>query len=140
MKNNNSKKNSRREFLKNGTLAASSFFIVPRYVLGGNGYTSPSDKINIAGIGVGGKGTSDLWYASDEGKENVVALCDVDMGEYTKKSRDRFPKANFYQDFREMFDKQKDIDAVTISIRTMFMQFKLYQPWTREFMYMYKNL
>ena len=55
MKKNNSKKNSRREFIKHGTLAASSFFIVPRYVLGGKGFTSPSDKINIAGIGVGAK-------------------------------------------------------------------------------------
>ena len=115
MKKNNLKNNKRREFLKKGALAASSFFIVPRYVLGGNGFTSPSDKINIAGIGVGGKGTSDLWYASGEGKENVVALCDVDKGEISAKSRSRFPKANFYQDFRVMFDKQKDIDAVTIS-------------------------
>ena len=115
MKKNNSKKNSRRNFIKHGTLAASSFFIVPRYVLGGNGFISPSDKINIAGIGVGGKGTSDLWYASNEGKENVVALCDVDKGNISSKSRSRFPKANFYQDYRVMFDKQKDIDAVTIS-------------------------
>ena len=115
MKKNNSKKNSRRDFIKHGTIAASSFFIVPRYVLGGNGFTSPSDKINIAGIGVGGKGTSDLWYASNEGKENVVALCDVDKGNISSKSRSRFPKANFYQDYRVMFDKQKDIDAVTIS-------------------------
>ena len=115
MKKNNSKKNSRRDFIKHGALAASSFFIVPRYVLGGNGFTSPSDKINIAGIGVGGKGTSDLWYASNEGKENVVALCDVDKGNISSKSRSRFPKANFYQDYRVMFDKQKDIDAVTIS-------------------------
>ena len=115
MKKNNSKKNSRRNFIKHGTLAASSFFIVPRYVIGGNGFTSPSDKINIAGIGVGGKGTSDLWYASNEGKENVVALCDVDKGNISSKSRSRFPKANFYQDYRVMFDKQKDIDAVTIS-------------------------
>ena len=115
MKKNNSKKNSRRDFIKHGTLAASSFFIVPRYVLGGNGFTSPSDKINIAGIGVGGKGTSDLWYASNEVKENVVALCDVDKGNISSKSRSRFPKANFYQDYRVMFDKQKDIDAVTIS-------------------------
>ena len=115
MKKNNSKKNSRRDFIKHGTIAASSFFIVPRYVLGGDGYTSPSDKLNIAGIGVGGKGTSDLWYASGEGKENVVALCDVDMGDISAKSRNRFPKAKFYQDYRVMFDKQKDIDAVTIS-------------------------
>ena len=59
MKKHKSNKTSRREFIKYGSLAASSFFIVPRHVLGGEGYLSPSDKINIAGIGVGGKGTSD---------------------------------------------------------------------------------
>ena len=48
MKKNNPKNNTRRDFIKHGALAASSFFIVPRYVLGGNGYTSPSDKLNIA--------------------------------------------------------------------------------------------
>ena len=106
---------SRREFVKNSAIVASSFFIVPRHVLGGVGYTSPSDKLNLAGIGIGGKGTSDLWNASNEGKENVVAMCDVDSGEYTKTSRDRFPKAQFFKDYREMFDKVKDIDAVTIS-------------------------
>ena len=42
-------------------------------------------------------------------------MCDVDSGEYTKTSRDRFPKAQFFKDYREMFDKVKDIDAVTIS-------------------------
>ena len=112
-KSNQSK--SRREFVKNSAIVASSFFIVPRHVLGGVGYTSPSDKLNLAGIGIGGKGTSDLWNASNEGKENVVAMCDVDSGEYTKTSRDRFPKAQFFKDYREMFDKVKDIDAVTIS-------------------------
>ena len=115
MKKNNSKKNTRRDFLKYGSLAASGFFIVPRHVLGGNGYQAPSDTINIGGIGIGGKGTSDLWNASLEGKENVIAMCDVDKGDQSKKSRDRFPKANFYQDYREMLDQEKDLDAVTIS-------------------------
>ena len=100
MKKNKSKKNTRREFLKYSSIAASGFFIVPRHVLGGNGYQAPSDTINIAGIGVGGKGTSDIWNASVEGKENVIALCDVDKGEISAKSRERFPKANFYQDYR----------------------------------------
>ena len=112
-KNNTTK--SRRDFIKKVSIAASSFFIVPRHVLGGSGFLSPSDKLNIAGIGIGGKGTSDLWNASNEGKENVVAMCDVDSGEYTKTSRDRFPKAQFFKDYREMFDKVKNIDAVTIS-------------------------
>ena len=111
----NNTTNSRRDFIKKGSIAASSFFIVPRHVLGGSGFLSPSDKLNIAGIGIGGKGTSDLWNASNEGKENVVAMCDVASGEYTKTSRDRFPKAQFFKDYREMFDKVKNIDAVTIS-------------------------
>ena len=98
MKKNKSKKNTRREFLKYSSIAASGFFIVPRHVLGGNGYQAPSDTINIAGIGVGGKGTSDIWNASVEGKENVIALCDVDKGDISAKSRERFPNANFYQD------------------------------------------
>ena len=75
----------------------------------------PSDTLNIGGIGVGGKGTSDLWNASIQGAENVVAMCDVDKGKQSLKSRERFPKANFYQDYREMLDKEKDLDAVTIS-------------------------
>jgi len=115
MKKNNSKKNTRRDFIKYSSLAASGFFIVPRHVLGGNGYQAPSDTINIGGIGVGGKGTSDVWNASLQGSENVIALCDVDKGDYSSKSRERFPKANFYQDYREMLDKEKDLDAVTIS-------------------------
>jgi len=108
-------KNSRRDFIKQSSLAAASFFIVPRSVLGGKGYLAPSDTLNLAGIGVGGKGTSDIWNASVQGRENVVALCDVDSREISKKSRERFSKANFYEDFREMLDKEKDIDAVTIS-------------------------
>ena len=77
MKKNTSTNKSRRDFIKYGSLAASGFFIVPRHVLGGNGYQAPSDTLNIGGIGVGGKGTSDLWNASIQGAENVVAMCDV---------------------------------------------------------------
>jgi hypothetical protein len=51
---------NRRKFIKEASLAATSFMIVPRHVLGGQDFVAPSDKLNIAGIGVGGKGTSDL--------------------------------------------------------------------------------
>ncbi len=54
MKKNISTNKSRRDFIKYGSLAASGFFIVPRHVLGGNGYQAPSDTLNIGGIGVGG--------------------------------------------------------------------------------------
>src|SRR3990172_5770375 len=75
------------------------------------GARSPNEKLNIAGIGVGGKGQEDIWNCKDE---NVVALCDVDWN-YSAKLFSRFPDAVKYKNFREMFDKQKDIDAVTIS-------------------------
>lgn len=106
-------KNSRRSFLKNSA-AASSIFIVPRHVLGGVGFTAPSDQLNLAAIGAGGKGTSDIRNASVNGREKVVALCDVDFGR-AKESIKAFPKAKRYNDYREMLDKEKGIDAVTIS-------------------------
>ncbi len=105
---------SRRSFLKKGAIA-SSIFIVPRHVLGGVGYLAPSDRLNLAAIGAGGKGSSDILNASVNGKEKVVALCDVDFSGSAKRSVENFPKAKLYHDFREMLDKEKDIDAVTIS-------------------------
>lgn len=105
---------SRRDFIKN-TAIASSFFIVPRHVLGGVGFTSPSDQLNLAAIGAGGKGISDIYNASVNGRERVVALCDVDFSGTAKKSVENFPKAKLYADYREMLEKEKDIDAVTIS-------------------------
>jgi predicted dehydrogenase len=114
-KRNKTKTNaSRRKFLKDGAIA-SSFFIVPRYVLGGVGYTPPSDRLNLAAIGAGGKGISDIKNASLDGRENVVALCDVDFAGSAKKSLENFPKAKRYADYRVMLDEMKDIDAVTIS-------------------------
>lgn len=96
-------------------MAAAAFYVVPRHVLGGPGYVAPSDKLNLAAIGAGGKGTSDIKNASNEGANNVVALCDVDFGHATN-SFENFPSAKKYRDFRKMLDEMgKDIDAVTIS-------------------------
>ncbi len=105
---------SRRSFLKRGAIAA-SFFIVPRHVLGGKGYTAPSDQLNLAAIGAGGKGASDILNASVNGRERVVALCDVDFSGSAAKTVLAFPKAKRYYDYREMLEKEKDIDALTIS-------------------------
>ncbi len=110
IKNNN----SRRDFLKTSSLAAAGFFIVPRHVLG-RGYVAPSDKLNIAGIGAGGKGESDLFEFSKSPNANISYLCDVDDRQI-KKSLSRFPKAIRYYDFREMLEKEhKSIDAVSVS-------------------------
>ena len=72
-------KKSRRNFIKKSSVIGAGIFIVPRNVLGGQGYTSPSDQLNLAAIGSGGKGTSDIMNASVNGRERVVALCDVDF-------------------------------------------------------------
>jgi hypothetical protein len=55
MKKKENNPNSRRKFIRNTALSLAGFYIVPRHVLGGKGYISPSDKLNIAGVGVGGK-------------------------------------------------------------------------------------
>jgi predicted dehydrogenase len=106
---------SRRSFLKNASLAAAGFYIVPRHVLG-RGYTAPSDKLVIAGIGAGGKGEDDIKHFYDSGKAEIAVLCDVDDRQAAT-SRGRFPKAKYYKDFREMLDKEgKSIDACSVSI------------------------
>src|SRR5687767_7882402 len=90
---------SRRKFIKQ-SLVASSIFIVPRHVLGGVGYTAPSDQLVLAAIGAGGKGTSDIMNASVKGRERVHALCDVDFSGSAKRSVESFPKAKLFNDYR----------------------------------------
>jgi predicted dehydrogenase len=105
---------SRRKFIRNAAIAGGGFFIVPRHVLG-RGFVAPSDKLNIAGIGAGGKGESDLFEFSKSPNVNIVALCDVDDRQ-CKKSKERFPNAKYYKDFREMLSKEKNtIDACSVS-------------------------
>jgi len=101
----------RRKFVTSSAAAASAFMIVPRHVLGGQGYKAPSDKLNIAGIGVGGQGAANL---REMAVENIVALCDVDWA-HAAGTFEKFPKAVKYKDFRVMLDKQKDIDAVLVA-------------------------
>ena len=102
---------SRRNFM--GTAAAvAAFTAVPRHVLGGARNVPPSEKLNIAGIGIGGRGEGDL----DEcGSENIVALCDVDE-KHAARVFKKYPNARKWTDFRKMLDEQKDIDAVVIAV------------------------
>jgi predicted dehydrogenase len=105
---------SRRSFLRNAAMAAAGFYIVPRHVLG-RGFTAPSDKLIVAGIGAGGKGESDLWNFYQSGKAEIAFLCDVDSRQ-SRKSRERYPKAKIYTDYREMIDKEhKNFDACSVS-------------------------
>jgi predicted dehydrogenase len=148
---------SRRSFIEKAAVASAAATIVPRHVLG-RGYTPPSDKLNIACVGVGGMGRSNLINLASQ---NIVALCDVDWGftdsklatldtdksnwqshidhpdagpavaaadaaknsEKTKArvanilhlKNDLIPKAKRYSDYREMLEKQKDIDGVVVA-------------------------
>jgi predicted dehydrogenase len=101
---------TRRSFLRKATTAA-AFTIVPRYVLGGPGQTPPSEKLNIAGIGVGGMGAADLQSVASE---NIVALCDVHQS-YAAETFKTYPNAKIYKDYRKMLDRQRDIDACVIA-------------------------
>src|SRR6188472_449381 len=112
-----SKKDSRRNFIKNAALATAGFYIVPRHVLG-RGFVAPSDKLYIAAVGCGGEAENDIkHYASAPKKNAVIAfLCDVD-DRMAAPRRKEFPKAPYYHDWREMFDKEnKNFDAVTVAI------------------------
>ncbi len=101
---------SRRTLIKQ-TAAVGLFTFVPKSVFGGPNQSSANDKLNIACIGIGGKGRSD---ASAVSSQNIVALCDVD-DRCAARTFEMFPKAKRYRDFRQMLEKQKDIDAVVIA-------------------------
>ena len=117
---------SRRKFVRNLATTALGVTIVPRHVLGGPGYQAPSDTLNIAPIGAGGMGASNMARLTSE---NIVAICDVDWDRVDGSFRDRegnirenratlkeaYDKAKRYDDFRVMLEQQKDIDAVVIA-------------------------
>lgn len=115
---------SRRRFMVSSAAATAGLLIVPRHVLGGPGYKAPSDTVNIACVGVGGKGRSDIMSVSTE---NIVALCDVDdlqMAGTLRRYREtngsdlaeKFLKAKKYRDFRVMLESEKNnIDAITVT-------------------------
>jgi len=147
---------SRRSFLTNVAAGGAALTIVPRNVLG-RGFTPPSDTLNIASVGVGGMGRTNLVNLSSQ---NIVALCDIDwryadkgfgrldldierlkkrielpgppqpgessagfdpvraqarVDRMVRLKTERLPKATRYTDFREMLDRQKDIDAVVVA-------------------------
>jgi predicted dehydrogenase len=111
MKKSNS---SRRKFLRNSSVVAAGMFIVPRHVLG-RGFVAPSDKLNIAAIGAGGKGAYNLEMAFKSGAANIVALCDVDDRQAAN-SRKKYDKASYHKDFRELLNKGvAQFDAVMVS-------------------------
>lgn len=129
---------TRRQFLNTAGTAA-AFTILPRYVMGGTGYTPPSERLNIALVGAGGQGMRNLRNLLPEKDVHIVALSDtVDWADYSssyhkvpggrgpglKRVREHYasddstkdlPKCRAYTDFREMLDKEKAVDAVVVS-------------------------
>src|SRR5574344_625990 len=108
---------SRRDFLKRGGAALAGLAVMPTIVpnsVMGKKYNkkAPSDKLNILGVGVGGRGASDLKQMETE---NIVGLCDVDW-KYAKHIFDKYPQAKRYNDYRKMYDEMlKDADAVMVA-------------------------
>jgi predicted dehydrogenase len=105
----------RRKFLQVAGAGIPAMTILPRHVLGGPGYIAPSDKLNIAAIGAGGKGWVNISNSFNEGSDNIVALCDVDDRQ-ARRARKKWKKANYYRDYRKMLDQEGErIDAVLVS-------------------------
>jgi predicted dehydrogenase len=109
----------RRQFLTTAAAAAATTIgaatIVPRHAVAKSGQTPPSEKLNVAGIGVGSMGRGDVNAVANG--NNIVALCDVDWGyEQVQGSFKDHDKAEKFKDFRKMFDKmEKQIDAVVVA-------------------------
>ena len=125
------KKVTRRKFVADTGKIGLGVMIVPRHVLGGVGFQAPSDTMNFAVVGFGGMGSENALELAKT--ENLVAFADVDFAyseskvaeklkDDQKKDRpegialkQKFDKAARYSDFREMLDKQKDIDGIVIA-------------------------
>ncbi|MHC4552151.1 MAG: Gfo/Idh/MocA family protein [Planctomycetota bacterium] len=128
-----SKKLSRRQFVKGSAAAAAAFTIVPRHVLGGPDHVPPSEKLNIAIVGCGGQGRTNVRQLLQFDDVQIVTVADPrDQADYSpyyygglagrlpvkneiethyQQTNPKF-KCSDYVDFRDMFDKEKNIDAV----------------------------
>jgi predicted dehydrogenase len=129
-------KSTRRQFITTTASAAAAVTILPRHVLGGPGFVAPSDKVNVAIVGVGGQGRSNLRSLFQEGDCQVIAIADPceewDLSPYyyggkagrgpikaeieeTYRAKTPNYKCAAYEDFRVMLEKEKAIDAVLIA-------------------------
>jgi predicted dehydrogenase len=113
MKNVKQNKMSRRSFIGTSTAAVAGLTIIPSRAVSGLGHIAPSDKLNIAGIGIGGMGRANLENVAKT--ENIVSLCDVDWRGQVLNVFNKYPDAKRYKDYRVMLDKQKDIEAVIVA-------------------------
>ena len=111
-KNKKSNTYSRRKFVGTTLAATAGFTIIPSCAVSGLGHKAPSDKLNIAGIGVGGMGFRNL---KEMETENIVGLCDVDW-KYSNRVFEHYSGAKKYKDFRKMYDEMgSSIDGVVVA-------------------------
>ena len=121
---------SRRNFLHTSSLAGAGLMIVPRHVLGGPGYTAPSDQVNIALVGAGGRGKNNLKSLLPLDDVRLTAIADPaeywDLSSfYYNTGAGRLPikdmveshygdgkEVSTYEDFREMLEKESSLDGV----------------------------
>jgi hypothetical protein len=109
----NSKNISRRSFIGTTGAVTAGLTILPGSAISGLGHRAPSDKLNIAVIGIGGMGNNNIKAVAKT--ENIVALCDVDWG-YSKAVFEANPNAKAFWDWRKMYDEMaKSIDAVIVA-------------------------
>jgi len=112
---NRKPKLTRRKFLKSSAAAAAAFYIVPRHVLGGPGYTPPSEVITRAVIGTGGMGMAGHVTVNPEGRPpETLAVCDVDSKHLANAMRKTGRGCDAYSDFRRVLDRN-DIDTIHIA-------------------------
>ena len=104
---------TRRQLLKGAVAGGAAFTIVPRYVLGGRGYTPPSDTIHHAVIGVGGMGMGHVKMAMNDPAGRLLAVCDVDENHVAGALKTAGDGCKGYRDFREVFDRG-DIDVAHV--------------------------
>ncbi|TKC06043.1 Gfo/Idh/MocA family oxidoreductase [Pedobacter frigoris] len=102
--------NPRRDFIKKSAIGLAAFTIVPRYVLGGQGFIAPSDKLTKAVIGVGSMGRGHFEY---EGTQ-VVAICDVDKRHIAQALPSLDKGVKTFNDYRELI-KLPEVDIVHIA-------------------------
>jgi hypothetical protein len=105
---------SRRDFLKTGALGVAGLSIMPGKVFGSAlGHTAPSDVVNVAGVGIGGRGGAVINELSGAGA-NIVGFADVNW-QYAQGMFNAYPDAKKFYDYRQLFDEMKgDIDAVVV--------------------------
>jgi predicted dehydrogenase len=103
-------RSTRRTFIKSLTAAGAGLALARSL------HAAPVDKLNVASIGTGGKGWSDLTETAKSPHVNVVALCDIDeSAAHLGRAAETFPKARRYTDWRRLLDESRDVDAVLVS-------------------------